>query len=214
MKRAVIISGGSIENYDFTKKFINEDDYIICADSGMVHCDKMNLISNVWVGDFDSCCFENLSHRSAAKNSKIIKLLPEKDDTDTEFACNYAYKNGFNEIMLLGGCGSRIDHMLSNIFLMEKMLDFAVNMVIVNEHNRMRILRNSVMQVNKSCFKYVSVIPLSGTADGVSNNGFKYPLSDETLFRNASRGVSNELVADSGTITVKNGTVLVVESMD
>ena len=214
LRRTVIITGGSVNDYAVTKDYIKKDDFIICADRGIVHCINMNLSADAWVGDFDSCSFEKYSGSDAAKNSEIIRLVPEKDDTDTEFACMYAQKNGFDEILLVGGCGTRADHTFSNVFLMEKMLDLSVRMTVVNEHNRIRLLRNSDLEITKSRFKYVSVIPISQSAEGVSNTGFKYPLSGETLYRCSSLGVSNELLGKYGKITVAKGTVLVIESVD
>lgn len=214
MGRAVIISGGGISDYDLTAKWIKKSDCIICADSGIIHCDKMNLKADVWVGDFDSCKFSEYASCSAAQDSEIIKLKPEKDDTDTEFACIYAYKKGLDEILLVGGGGTRADHSLANIFLMEKMLDLSVKMMIENEHNRIRIVKNSALRIHKSRFKYVSLIPVSRVLNGVSNLGFKYPLHNETMYRYETRGISNELLEEYGEISVKDGTALVAESVD
>lgn len=214
MGKAVIISGGRITDYDLTAEWIDEGDCIICADSGIIHCDKMNLKADIWVGDFDSCNFSEYSDCRAAQGSEIIRLTPEKDDTDTEFACMYAYEKGFDELLLVGGGGTRADHSLSNIFLAEKMLDLSVKMVIADEHNRLRIVRNSSVRIRRSRFKYVSIIPISRALDGVSNRGFKYPLHNEALYRCSSRGVSNELTEECGEISIKNGTALVAESVD
>ena len=41
---------------------------------------------------------------------EIIKLKPEKDDTDTEAAVCFAAKKGIKEIDILGATGSRFDH--------------------------------------------------------------------------------------------------------
>lgn len=214
MGRAVIISGGEIADYSLTAEWIDENDCIICADSGIVHCDKMNLKADIWVGDFDSCKFSEYANCGAAQGSEIIKLIPEKNDTDTEFACMYAYEKGFDELLLIGGGGTRADHSLSNVFLLEKMLDLSVKMVIADEHNRIHIVRNSSIRIQKNRFKYISIIPISRVLNGVSNIGFKYPLHDEALYRCESRGVSNELLDEYGEITVKDGTALVTESVD
>ena len=52
--RAVIITGGSIQNYPAIKQYIQPNDYIICADSGYDHAVKMEITPNLLVGDMDS----------------------------------------------------------------------------------------------------------------------------------------------------------------
>ena len=214
MSRAVVISGGSIADYNFTSKLVSSDDFIICADSGIVHCQKMNLKADLLVGDFDSCDFGEWLKCDAANGAEFERLVPEKDDTDTEYALFCAAKRGFDEILLLGGCGTRADHSLANICLLEQMHNLGVHMQIVNEKNRIRILKNGQMRLEKDYYKYVSVIPLDRTAEGVTCTGFKYPLNNDTLNRFSSRGISNELVCQSGVFSVKNGTLLVIESID
>lgn len=214
MKRAVVISGGSITDYNFTSKLVNDDDFIICADSGIVHCQKMNLKADLLVGDFDSCNFGEWLKCDAAMGAEVERLVPEKDDTDTEHALGCAAKRGFDEILLLGGCGTRADHTLANICLLEKMNNLGVHMQIVNEKNRISILKDGQMRLKKDYYKYVSVIPLDRTAEGVTCTGFKYSLNNDTLNRFSSRGISNEIVCQSGVFSVKNGTLLVIESID
>ena len=41
-----------------------------------------------------------------------------KDDTDTELAVQTAAEIGAEEIHIVGGTGSRLDHMLANVYLL------------------------------------------------------------------------------------------------
>ena len=52
--RAVIIGNGSISDYAYIKTRLRDDDYIICADGGLKHIQKLDVNPDVAIGDFDS----------------------------------------------------------------------------------------------------------------------------------------------------------------
>ena len=144
MNRAVVIAGGDITDYEFIAKFIKEDDYIVCADRGIIHCDKLNLKADLWIGDFDSCDYEECKSLVAAQEAKTISLPCEKDKTDTEYALSYiADTKEYQNILLLGGIGTRMDHTITNIHMLRKMADSEMSMEILNENNRIRLSSNS-----------------------------------------------------------------------
>lgn len=211
-KTALIFSGGNCFSLDVFKKFLPDDLYIICADSGAVFCEKFGLSANLIVGDFDSSEFQNITSLKCAQDAEIIKLNPQKDDTDTEFAITCAIDRGYNRIFLAGGIGSRMDHTLANVFLMEKCAVAGCEMIVLNENNIMHYVSSGSVEIHKNEFKYISILPLEEAV--VSNRGFKYPLDCTLMHRCSSLGISNELNTDTGTITVHSGSVLVIESRD
>ena len=79
MNRCVIIAGADINNYENAKKYLKDDDFIICCDCGLRHLQKLNVKPNLIVGDFDS-------HQNPHLPVETIVLPCEKDDTDTGFA--------------------------------------------------------------------------------------------------------------------------------
>ncbi len=212
VKNAVVFAGGSVENPILIKELLPSVSLIICADSGVNHCENMGISAHIIVGDFDSADLECVRNMNCAENAEIIVLNPVKDDTDTEFSICKAMELGAKRIYLVGGLGTRLDHSLANIFLMEKCWKSGVELIILNEKNTIHYLANSSITLQKDRKKYYSVLPLEESV--VSNKGFGYPLNKEILYRDSSRGVSNELVEDYGSITVHNGAVLVIESVD
>lgn len=50
--RAVIIGNGDIKDYQYIKSKINDNDFIICADGGYNHAEKMGIVPDVLIGDF------------------------------------------------------------------------------------------------------------------------------------------------------------------
>ncbi len=212
MKRAVIFAGGNVSDLTKLPFKISGDDYIICADCGVKHCIRFGINVDLWVGDFDSADFDEYCQKDVLKNAEIIRLNAKKDDTDTEYALDCAVSKGFKEIILLGAIGNRFDHSFANVFLLEKAYDSLVNLTLITEDNVIRLLKRGEMTVSKSNFKYVSIIPLEQSI--VSCEGFLYPLSAEVLYRNSTRGISNELITECGIVEVHRGCVLIVESKD
>jgi thiamine pyrophosphokinase len=93
--KSVIISNGDILDFDYFKN-ICKDKFIICCDGAISHCINMGIQPDVWVGDKDSCTLDDIQFKSATCNCEIVKLQPQKDMTDTEYAFDIANcsKNG------------------------------------------------------------------------------------------------------------------------
>lgn len=158
MSKAVIISAGSITDYSYTKAFIHKGDAVICADGGLVHAQKMGITPELTVGDFDSY--------QGALQGEVRRFNPEKDYTDTHIAVTEALDRGYKEIVLLGATGTRLDHTLSNIGLLEYITQMGAKGTIVNENNIITVIRENTAIKNDG-FKYVSIIPV-GKAFGVT----------------------------------------------
>ena len=212
MKRAVIFGGGQINSYQQLPYEPENGDYIVCADSGIIHCENLGLKANVWVGDFDSCDFDKCQKLYSATDAHIIKLNPIKDCSDVEYALDYAVEQGYKKLLLIGGMGTRFDHTLSNLYLSEKYFEHGIEFTVINENNTINFVKNGTFSINKSAFKYVSILPLEDCV--VSCDGFFYNLCEEILYRHSTRSISNELVEQTGTITIHSGSAFVIESID
>ena len=112
--KCIIFSGADIIDYNFVASYIDEDDFIICADSGVRHAEKLGLVANVVIGDFDS-----VTDNGYKKHKEVVTLPCEKDDTDTFAAAKIAAENSPDEVLIFGAIGSRIDHTLGNISTLE-----------------------------------------------------------------------------------------------
>src|SRR5205823_2406761 len=75
--------------------------------------------------------------------------------------------------------------------------------------SRLYVVRDRV-EIDGLPGEYVSLIPWSGAAEGVTTNGLRWPLTGGRLEQGSSRGISNELLGDAATIEVKRGVLLVV----
>ncbi|MBR3811035.1 MAG: thiamine diphosphokinase [Agathobacter sp.] len=214
--RYVIISGGHIDDV-FALNYLKENTYdcIIAADAGMDFLYRNHLVPDIIAGDFDSVESESLAYFSGLNGVQIEKLNPIKDDTDTEFVLREAIRRGATEIALFGATGTRMDHVLANIYLLGIGLEHHVDIQIVDEHNRIRMIDDCLeLEKAKQFGSYVSILPVKGDAKGVTLEGMKYPSEDIDMFCFSSLGVSNEIVSQKAKISVKQGVLLVIESRD
>lgn len=208
----VIVCGGRIENYEVLKKYFNEARLIISADSGAYHCRQFGLKPDLMVGDFDSVNSEDYRCLREA-GVECIRFPVEKDMTDSELAMEIAVERGCTRLIILGALGTRVDHSVSNLFLLKKLLDKGVEGIIADELNEVRLIDSSIDLVRTPDVN-ITLLPLAGSAKGVTTRGLYYPLEDAVLEVGSSWGVSNRFSEDKARVTVKKGYLLVILSKD
>ncbi len=190
-------------------------DIVICADAGMNFCREAKLLPDVILGDFDSAKPEDLKYFREICPDRIHTFPSEKDETDTELAVDCAIRRGADRITILGGTGTRLDHMAGNLQLLLKALDANVECFLVDSHNRVRMIRDPLTLDREDRFgDYVSLIPFTPEVEGLTLTGFVYEVENFTLKCGMARGISNEIRDEKAQITFRSGILLVVESMD
>lgn len=212
--RIVIVAGGSWSGEE--ANLLRSDDFLIGVDAGTVHLLKVGKVPDLVVGDFDTVSSE-MYQQLQEKGIPIRPLPSAKDVTDTHDAVDWALARRPQQILLLGMLGgSRFDHALANLFMLERIEAAGVSGLIQDAHNRIRLHPgdDTVIAVEASPFRYVSLLALSARVEGVTLTGFRYPLQDAVLTRNFPVGISNELVAETGQIHVRSGKLLLIESRD
>lgn len=216
MKKVLIISGGKIEE-PFAFDYIGSHEFnlIIAADSGIEFLYRHQMKPDILVGDFDSADENIVAFYREDPEVEFREFQPEKDDTDTEIAILLAIERGAEEVHLLGGTGSRIDHMMANVALLGLLLERQIPAFLADAQNRVRLInQRTVLQKDTQYGDYVSLLPFMGEVTGLTLTGFKYPLLDFTMGGCHSIGISNEIEEPEAVITMKSGSLLVVESKD
>ena len=153
----LLISGGSIEE-SYMLKYIEEQqfDHIIAADSGMEFLYRCGKKPDMIVGDFDSVDPVVLEAYRKMDGIEWKVFRPEKDDTDTELAVQTAAEIGAEEIHIVGGTGSRLDHMLANVYLLGLLREEGISAYLVDAHNRVQVIdQRTVIKRETQYGKYV-----------------------------------------------------------
>ncbi|MCI6573940.1 MAG: thiamine diphosphokinase [Arcanobacterium sp.] len=148
------------------------------------------------------------------KSPAVFVLPAEKAMTDSEAAVDVAVQLGFSDIALLGGLGGRFDHTLGNLAILAKYVDSPVNVRIFDGFNSVEMVGVGTYTVMQRGFRYFGVLPYGGSAVGVTMRGVKYEVADFDFSDSSTRGVSNEIVGELATLSVRAGRLLLVCSRD
>lgn len=198
-------------------RFLQENAYdlIIAVDGGMKAVKELQIRPDYCVGDFDSV--DPVVYRWFSTLEDVIweRHKPEKDETDTELGINLAIQNGASCIHLFGATGTRLDHTLASIGLLQIPMEAGVSCWIVDGHNRITMINKNMTFEKKDAFgKYLSLIPYSEQVKGVTVTGVKYPLHDYTFVQGNSLGVSNEILEERACVQFSEGKLIVIQSED
>ncbi|OAB44550.1 thiamine diphosphokinase [Paenibacillus glacialis] len=209
--RVIIFSGGSL--YPEFLDQIQKDDFIIGADKGALFLIQNNVHPHISVGDFDSISEEEKQIVSSSSGEMLDCDAIDKNLTDTELAFEIALKQSPTHILLVGGTGSRLDHTLANIQMLNRALQHHTSLTILDKNNYIAIT-DSTLKVNNLGYTYVSLLPMTAEVTGVTIEGFEYPLKNATLKLGQSLGISNRLIGKKATVTIGSGLLLVIQSKD
>lgn len=217
----IIVSGGNIQK-DFALPFIKkvlekkQDILLIAADRGLDFLLEEEMMPTAAIGDFDSLSLHGKAYLECAKKTEIVRLKPEKDDSDTQSALMYAAKKGAKNIAILGATGTRVDHMIANLgllFLGEKM---NIHVELLDAYNRISMARSGeILEKEKQFGNYVSFFSIGGEVTGLTLEGFKYSLKGYSLkMEDCGLTVSNEIIESRAKITFSSGKLLMIMSRD
>ena len=204
MRRCVVVGGADINNYEYIKTRITENDYVVFCDSGLKHMKALGVTPSLIVGDFDSYNNPNL-------DVETIVLPCEKDDTDTVFAVKEAINRGYEEFLLIGVIGARLDHTLGNVSILLYLESLSKKGVIIDDYSEMEIVSKEPAFIDDS-YAFFSLLNITGTAKGVTIRNAKYPLDNAEITCEYQYAVSNEVLSGkTADVSVQNGKLLLIK---
>lgn len=207
MRRCVVIGGADIGCYDRIRACLRPDDFYICCDSGLKHREGLGIVPDLVVGDFDS-------YEDPHLETETITLPCEKDDTDTVFAVKEALARGFQEFLLVGVIGGRLDHTLGNVSLLLMLHSRGMAAVAVDDYSEMEIVADRPVQIGDR-YAFFSLLNISGTAQGITIKNAKYPLEDAEITCEYQYGISNEVLPGrTAEVSVQRGRLLLIKVLD
>lgn len=212
----IIITGGHI-NDDFAEEFLREHswDTLIAVDRGMEFCYRQKMEPDYIIGDYDSADREVVTYFREQSRAEIETYQSEKDATDTQIALEKALYLESDRIYILGALGGRMDHGLANIHLLNLALEVGTEAYLVDEHNMICLIDSPIIiRKEEQMGKYVSLLPFTDCVEGISLNGFKYPLDNYTMTKGSSIGVSNEIADEEARVTFDSGVLILIQSKD
>ena len=204
MKRCVIVGGADINNYDRINQYLRPDDFGIFCDRGQLHLPFLRLSPELFIGDFDS------SPQPDTETETIV--LPRmKDDTDSFFAGKEALRRGFEDFLLIGIAGGRLDHTLGNLSLLLYLDSMGKRAIALDDYSEMEIVSRQRAEIPDS-FSYFSLLNISGLARGITIIGAKYPLTDAEITCDYAYGISNEVLpGETAHVSLREGRLLLLK---
>jgi thiamine pyrophosphokinase len=208
MKRLIIFANGIVPELEFARRLIQAGDDLLAADGGTRHVLALGLFPSVIIGDLDSLTPDD-RRQMEAKGVEIQQFSQDKDETDLDLAFQYAYRKGYRQILVVGALGGRLDQTVGNLSLLTNP-EFAALDIRYDDGVEEAFFTRSRCEVHGKQGDIVSLVPWSGEICNVCTEGLRWPLHDETLFADKTRGISNEMVSQTAAISLGAGLLLVI----
>ena len=209
MKKCIILANGkpprkSVISFFQKRSFGN----LFCADGGANSALKMNLIPDAIIGDLDS--ISSIASKIFEQRSKIIQLK-RQNDTDVEKCLKYAIRNNFNEVLLAGVTGKRLDHTFCNLGIVLKFFN-RINISLVAEDSFLKPYSGKV-ELKSLSGETISIYGFNKKTK-VTSKGLKYELKQVSLPFGEKESTSNLSTKEHVQIEIQNGVAFVIRDVN
>ena len=209
-KRAVLFANGALPAPEKLLSQIEKSDLLIAVDGGLNHMIALGLTPNLIIGDLDSALPDDV--RRFHENGTVVRKFPEeKDETDLELALQAALEFEPSTILVVAALGNRLDHTLGNLFLLTQPQFLNKDIRLIDGEQEVFLIDQSI-EITGMPGQRVSLLPLNGPVTGIQTTGLQYPLNNETLYPDKTRGISNRMTGFSATVKFQRGILLCIHS--
>ena len=209
MKKCIILANGKPPPKGIISLFKRRGfNTLICADGGANSAMKMNLIPDVIIGDLDSISIKAL--REFRSVSTVIEIKSQ-NDTDVEKCLKYVIKEGFDETLLMGVTGNRLDHTFCNLGIVLKFFS-QINISLVAEDSFLKPVKGKV-KLTSFVGETISLYGFDKKTRIISS-GLKYPLKNIALPFGIKESTSNVVTKSVVDLKISNGIVFVIRDLN
>ena len=205
MKTCALV-GASTFNADRFMEMYESDafDHIIAVDGGLRSLEEVGVKPDVALGDFDSLGYVPTGMRT-------VRFSKDKDKSDMELALKRAKSQRFDNVVVFGALGGRLDHTLANMGVFSKYSELGLKVTVIDDDSAVFFLTGpDIFEAPALESGVVSVFAMSDVTEGVFERGMKWDLDDVVLTNRESIGLSNELIGEAVMIGVEKGTICVI----
>lgn len=208
MQRIILFANGELPDLNRAHSLLQLDDYVICADGGTRHALALGVQPDLIVGDMDSVDHAQLqSFREAGVS--LESFSHDKNETDLELAIHRAVELNPKQIVIVAALGGRLDQTLANIALLTDIRLSKLDIRLDDGIEEILFCRDQV-EIHGTSGDIVSLLPWQGPVSEVQTADLKWPLRKETLYPHKTRGVSNEMLGETASVSIGSGALLVV----
>ena len=210
-QKIFLFANGKLPGPEGIARRINEKDFLIAVDGGLNHLTALGLKPNLIIGDMDSVDGE-LLEKFRKQDVAIEKHPPDKDQNDLELAIQAAVKMHPKTIWIIAALGNRIDQTLANIFLLTREDLIDIDTHIIDGVRDLFLIRKEA-SISGEKGQRVSLIPIQGPVKGIRTEGLEFPLYNETLYPDRTRGISNRMTDVQARIAIEDGVLLCIHKL-
>lgn len=209
MNKCIIIANGksptkSVVNYFINKGFTT----IICADGGANSAKKIGITPDYIIGDLDSVSTRTLKYFDGKSN--IIKYN-RQNDTDVEKSLKFAIEKKFNEVVLFGVTGDRLDHTICNLGIVIKFFN-KIKISLVSERSYLKPI-NTSSSIQSRIGETISLYAFDKKTK-ITSTGLKYKLNNLALSFGVKESTSNVSTKNKIQLNVKGGIVFIIRDFN
>ncbi len=198
----LLLTGGHGPGRSDLEPFLGEVGPIVAADSGFDLALALGLRPELIVGDMDSV-------RARLPQERVRRFPRDKEFTDTELGLQALKDLGCDRVVIAGGGGGRLDHLLFIVALFERE---TVPLCWITAHEHVEAIRGTAAY-RGWVGQTVSFLPLSEGAAIERSEGLRWPL-DGLRWKPGEGGVSNVITASPMRLTMAAGALLMIRSFD
>ncbi len=205
MKKCIILANGRPPRKSVITFFQkNGFETLLCADGGADSALRLGLTPNYIIGDLDSISKEAI--KKFKKTSKILQYK-RQSDTDVEKCLKFAIKNKFDEALLIGVTGNRLDHTICNLGIVLKFFN-KIKLSLLSENSYLNPYTGDVRLKSLKG----EIISLYGfdKKTKITSKGLKYPLKNISLPFGERESTSNVSTSNSIQLKIRNGIIFII----
>ena len=209
MKKCIILANGFPPRKN-TVKYLQDKGYktLLCADGGANSAKTLDLIPEYIIGDLDSIRPD--VYKFYSDKSDIIKIN-RQNDTDVEKCLKFVIKKKYDEVVLLGATGDRLDHSFCNLGIVLKYFS-KIKMMIIHQRSLLTAYTGNII-LSTIPNEIISLYGIDSRTR-VKSSGLKYPLKNITLPFGQKESTSNIAVNNKVQLQIKGGIIFVIRYFD
>lgn len=204
----LLLTGGEGPNRKQLNAVITEPGLTVAADSGFDLALSLGIIPDLLVGDLDSIK-DSREYRKFPRERMVV-YPQDKEKTDTEIGLDILRERGCKRVILAGGGGGRLDHILGIIQLLER-IDGPDTWLTSRE--RIEVIE-TILDFSGKDGEVISFFPLDPVVRGISSTGLKWPL--DALYwergKQGISGISNCVTTSEVRVSVDQGRLLMIRN--
>ncbi len=188
-------------------------DLVVAADGGALHALRAGIVPDLVVGDMDSLG-EAGALKVGERGATLERHPSRKDKMDAHLAILAAQKRGITDLDLVCATGGRPDAVFALPHLLLAAERLGVRTTAVAGWGEMFVVEDGSRGVEGRPGESLSVFPLAGVAEGVTLEGFEYPLEGARIEAGDTLGFHNEMAGGEARVAVGSGVLLVIHETE